>query len=218
MRAVPISVGFLLVAAAVGQPPNQKSATGVIYGIVIGPEGNPAKGISLTACPLGVALGTILPRTRADQHGNYRFENISRWGRYTVYADDLDAGYSPFSTGSGSNRTEVDLSPEHAEAQLNLRLPPRAGFLQIYLTNKKTGAIIPELRVTLRSAEEPGKLLFSESCSSSQAILLPRDKDLLLHVTSSGFREWDETSGRGKRIRARSGSQLKIGVVLEPSD
>jgi hypothetical protein len=185
---------------------------------VIGPDGNPAKGISLTARPLGVALGTIVPRTRADQDGNYRFENISWWGRYTVYAEDLDAGYSPFSTGSAANRPEVALSAEHAEAQLNLRLPPRAGFLQIHLKNRRTAVVIPGVQVTLRSADDPGKLLFSESCSSSQAILIPADKDLLLHVTSPGFREWDQSVRQGKLIRANAGSQLKMEVVLEPID
>src|SRR5580704_13239214 len=56
-------------------------------GIAIGQDGRPAKGIVLTAYPLGVPLRTALPATRTNEAGEYRFENLPWWGRYTFYAE-----------------------------------------------------------------------------------------------------------------------------------
>jgi flavin reductase (DIM6/NTAB) family NADH-FMN oxidoreductase RutF len=185
---------------------------------VIGNDGTPAGGISLTASPLGVPLATRLPTTRTDQSGNYRFERLAWWGRYTVYADDSDAGYSTFSTGTSgqANPPEVILSPEHPEATLDLRLPPKAGFVRIHLTNKQTGAAILALQVTVMSSQTPPHLMFSASCSSDSEVLIPSDKDLLLHVTSVGFHEWDESAGKGKHIRVAPGIHVELYVQLAP--
>lgn len=68
-----VFVGFLLLTLAAAQQPGQ-SAKGVIYGTVIGEDGNPPKGIRLVASPLGVPLSTILPEARTDENGKYRFE------------------------------------------------------------------------------------------------------------------------------------------------
>ena len=198
--------------------PGQQALSGSIHGTVIGNDGTPAGGISLTASPLGVPLGTRLPTTRTDQSGNYRLERLGWWGRYTVYADDSDAGYSIFSTGTSgqANPPEVTLSPEHPEATLDLRLPPKAGFVRFHLTNKQTGAAILGLQVTVMSSQTPPQQMFSTSCSSDSVVLIPSDKDLLLHVTSWGFHEWDESAGRGKHIRVVPGSHLELYVQLAP--
>ncbi|HWF45643.1 MAG TPA: carboxypeptidase-like regulatory domain-containing protein [Bryobacteraceae bacterium] len=210
-------VCLLLVQA---QQPDTRHAKRTIYGIVIGQDGNPAKGVGLTACPLGVPLGAVLPHTKTDQSGKYRFENIPWWGRYTVYAEDPDAGYSSFSTGPSGpgDPKEVTLSPERSEAEFNFRLPPKAVFLEIHLTNRRTGAVISEVQVTVMSMQDPARLIFSENCASDHVILIPTDRGLLLHITSRGFREWDDSAGRGKLIRAISGTRLKLDVQLAPAD
>jgi len=88
--------------------------------MAIGQDGLPAKQTGLTAEPLGVALGARLPHTKTNDAGEYRFENVPWWGRYTVYGDDEDEGYSSFSTGPAgdSNPPEVEITPEHPEAEL----------------------------------------------------------------------------------------------------
>jgi hypothetical protein len=169
---------------------------------------------------LEVPLGNILPHVKTNDHGEYRFENLPWWGRYTVDADDEDAGYSIFSTGSAGygHPAEVKLTPEHREAELEVYLPPKAGFLQIRLANRRTGLGISGMAVALMLAENPKSPWFSTSCYSNRAVLIPPDKDLLLHVTSEGFREWDESAGRGKPIRLSSGSRLTLLVQLDPSE
>jgi hypothetical protein len=210
---------LLLLATAVGQDQPQE-AKGTIYGIVVRRDGQRVPGIGLTATPLGVALAAVLPHTKANAQGGYRFENIPWWGRYTVYADDEEAGFSTFSTGpSGeANPPQVEITPDRPQAELNVQLPPRAGFLEIHLTDSQTGSLIPDLQIEVMSVKNPDQLVFSESCSSTHAILVPPEKPLLLHVASPRYREWNESRELGKLIFLKSGDRLKLDVRLQPSD
>jgi hypothetical protein len=189
----------------------------MIYGIAINQEGQPAKRIGLTAEPLSVGLGAKLPHTSTNDVGEYRFEDVPWWGRYAVYADDEDAGYSSFSTGPAgdSNPPEVEVTPEHPEGELKVVLPPKAGFIQVHLTNRKTGAGISAMRVALMPEDKPTSPVFTMSCYSTQVLLIPPDRNFLLHVTSDGFREWNESTGKGKPVHLASGAHLKIDVQLE---
>lgn len=218
MRTTLVVVGVLLLATAAAQQHDEPLPKGTIYGIVIGQDGRPAKKIGLTAFPLGVALGAVLPHTKTNDAGEYRFENIPWWGRYTVYAEDEEAGYSSSSTGQTgySHPPEVEITPEHPEAEFRLYLPPQAGFLKIELTNQKTGDAISAMLVELRRTDEQKSLVFTMSCYSTHVVLIPPDQDLFLHVSSDGFREWQESVGEGKSIHLTSGARLKLDVQLVP--
>lgn len=192
----------------------------MIHGIAVGQDRQPAKQIGLTAEPLGVGLGAILPHTKTNDVGEYRFENLPWWGKYTVYADDEDAGYSSFSTGPAgdSNPPEVEITPEHPEAQFTVVIPPKAGFIQIHLTNRRTGADISGMRIALMPEKSPVSPVITMSCYSNRVILVPPETSLLLHITSDGFREWNDSIGKGKLIRLASGTRLKLDVQLEPAE
>ncbi|MBV8437128.1 MAG: hypothetical protein JOY95_06400 [Silvibacterium sp.] len=213
----PIIIVTIVLGQAVAAQQPEDPTKGVIYGTVIDQNGQPAKELGLTAYPLGVGLGAILPYTKTDQNGEFHFVRIPWWGRYTVFADDEEAGYSLSATGLNPTKS-VTLSPEQPEAEFNLVLPPKAGFLKIHLTNQKTGEPIKAVQVTVMSADNPKSLVFSQSCSSTRTILVPPDKNLFLHVTSWGFREWSEGAGDGKSIRIHSGSRLTLEVELDPAD
>ena len=219
MKTALVFVGLLLLAAASAQQNDEPRPKGLIRGIAVGQDGQPAKQIGLTAEPLGVGLAAKLPHTRTNDAGEYRFENLPWWGKYMVYADDEDAGYSSFSTGpSGGVLTPVvELEPEHPETELQILLPEKAGLIQVHLTNRGTGAGISAMRVTLMLRENPALPVFTMSCYSNHVILIPPDKDLLLHITSDGFREWNESAGNGKLVHLASGAHLKIDVQLDPA-
>jgi hypothetical protein len=118
-----------MLTAALAQQRDSPRPNGTIYGIAIGQDGQPAKGIGLQAQPLGVALAAKLPRTTTNERGEYRFVNLPWWGRYTVCSEDEEAGYSKFSTGcvGQSQLPEVEITPERREAELRVYLPPKAG-------------------------------------------------------------------------------------------
>jgi len=210
-------VVFLSAVAAQGQ--GQSPNKGVIYGTVVALNGTPAKGLTLSAMPLGVTLGMALPWTKTNEAGVYRFEHLPL-GRYTVYAEDKEAGYSIFSTGAGGmgHPSEVELTAGHPEAEFNLHLPPPAGFLLFHLTNRSTGAPISGIEVTVMSAENPSGPIFSGGQSSSEPVLVPSDKNLLLHVTSWGFREWNQSVGNGRLVRIAPGDRLTLDVQLQPAN
>ena len=215
-----IFVALLVLAVASAQQDNKPHAKGTIYGVAIDQSGQPAKRIGLTASPLGGGLASLLPHTRTNDAGEYRFESLPWLGKYTVYADDEDAGYSSFSNGpagDGSNPPEVEITPEHLEAQLTVVVPPKAGFIQIHLTNRRTGAEISGMRVALMQEKNPVSPIETMSCYSNRVVLVPPDTPLLLHITSDGFREWNESIGKGKVIHLASGARLKLDVQLEES-
>lgn len=78
-------------------------------------DGQPAKHIALVAEPVGVGLGAMLPHTRTDDEGKYRFEDVPWWGTYTLYAQDEDAGYSDISTSPAE-----DSAPPRVEISLDI--------------------------------------------------------------------------------------------------
>jgi len=189
-----------------------RKSTGVIYGSVVSQKGQQVKRITLFAEPLNV--GGQYPSTRSDDRGDYRFENLP-WGRYTVFADDPDHGYSG-TVIDDSSQPSVEISPERPKSQLRVLLPAKAGVLQISLTNRSTGARIPWVGVTVVPTEEPGPSV-NLTCKSTELVLVPPDRKLLLHITADGFREWGESAGAGKSIFVPSGTRLKIAVQLDPA-
>ena len=113
--------------------------------------------------------------------------------------------------------SDVILSAEHPEAEFNFQLPPKAGFVHIHLTNMRTGAIISGMFYHLEPQDDP-RLFQSGSSGSDYVILIPPDKDMLLHITDPGFLEWRESVGTGKFIRLGPGESITFDVQLEPAD
>jgi hypothetical protein len=220
MKLEVIFACLLLVTTAVSQQQDAVRPDGSIYGVAITSDGQPAKRVGLTAVPLGVALGTVLPHTETDDRGEYRFAHLPWWGRYTVYAEDEEAGYSSFSSG-GYGQTqppETEITPARREAELKVNLPPKAAFLRVHLTNGRTGARVSGMKITVMHDTNPPSLAFSMSCFSTETVLLPPDNNLLIHITSDGFREWKESAAKGRVLHLASNSQLTLDVELDPAD
>lgn len=219
MRNICILACGLWMSVAVVHSQTEPSNTGVIYGTVIGQDGTPAKGLILNAEPLGKPLLMVLPRTKTNDRGAFRFEHLPL-GKYTVFAEDQEHGYSSFSTGPAGpdNLPEVELTTEQPQAEFDLHLPPKAGLLHFHLTNQRTGAVISGVQVTVMAADNPARTIFSVGCASTKPVLVPPDRNLLLHVTSWGFREWNQSVGNGRPVRIAPGDSLALNVQLEPAE
>ena len=220
MKMLLLFGGLACLSSAAAQNQDQSPYKGVIYGTVLTQDGTPAKGLMLNAQPLGVTLAMALPWAKTNDAGAYRFEHL-QWGRYTVFGEDKEAGYSMFSTGAGGaagHPPEVELTAEHPEAEFTVHLPPSAGFVLFHLTNRSTGAPISGVEVTVMSGDAAPKLIYSGGFSLPAPILVPSDRDLLLHVTSWGFQEWEGSVGTGKYIRIAPGNRLTLNVQLQPSN
>lgn len=211
---------LLLVTAAAAQQQDTARPDGSIYGVAIASDGQPAQRVGLTAMPLGVGLGARLPHTTTNDLGEYRFVDLPWWGRYTVYADDEEAGYSNYSTGNDGQTQppEVEITLARLEATLRVNLPNKAAFLRVHLANGRTGAPVSAMRIIVMRDTNPPSLAFSMSCFSTKTVLLTPDKNLFIHITSDGFREWKESVGKGKMLHLASASKLTLDVELEPAD
>ncbi|HXF14539.1 MAG TPA: hypothetical protein VN517_15395 [Terriglobales bacterium] len=218
-KSVFLAIMLLTVAGAQQQP----TPNAVVYGVLSTPDGRPANSLNLEAMPLNVEINGKLPKTKTNERGEYRFENLQWWGRYKVFGEDEKAGYSAYSTGDNP-LPEVEVTPEHPKAELSFTLPPKAGFIHIHLKNRRTGRAVSAMTITVVPIEKPDSHVFNDpgvftmSCDSHGIILVPPDRNLLLHVKSDGFREWDESIGTGKPVNVPSGNRLRLDVQLDPSN
>jgi len=72
------------------------------------------------------------------------------------------------------------------------------------------------MQVKVMSNETPLRRLFSMGCSSGDPVLIPPDTDVRVHITSSGFHEWDANAGSGKLIRLHSSGHVDREMRLVP--
>jgi hypothetical protein len=218
MRVPALLFGFAFLASAGIPQENYPGAKAVIFGHVVDQNNQPAKQIEVEGLPLGVALGAILPHSKTDDNGNYRL-GVPWWGRYTVYADDPNAGYSSFATPpvNPDHLAEVTVSTDHPQAEFNFQLPTKAGFLHFHLRNAKTGAPIHGIEVTVALKGPPTKPVYSDGTSADKPFLVPSNRDVLIHVTSWGYKEWDQSVEGGKAIRLAPGAKLTLNVKLNPA-
>jgi hypothetical protein len=47
-------------------------------------------------------------------------------------------------------------------------------------------------------------------------IVVPPDKDVIVHLTADGFHEWSESAGHGKILRVPSGTRATLEAYLAP--
>lgn len=115
-----------------GDPPLKfGEATGAIHGIVISSQGQPVKGVLVTAhwvCP--ESCFATMSSTTTDEAGEYRFEPVT-FGEYAVFVGlPFDLGGLP-SNPCATPLTDytVELSTDHPEAEVRFqlceRVPPK---------------------------------------------------------------------------------------------
>ena len=225
MRSGFFVVPFLFALAAFAQHPMQDPpCNGVIKGIAIGQDGQPARGIELVVFPTEWRdFDYVFPTTRTNDAGEYRFDIHLCPGRYAVYPEDEKAGYPVWSfylynlLYGGSEPSEVDVRAERPEVELRVDLPPKPALLQIRVINRQTKADIPDGWVKWKAVGKPKQRWWVKMFAGATRIApVPPDRGVLLHVTADGFREWAGSKGKGKLIHLAAGNLMTLEVELEP--
>lgn len=217
-----IAVAFAVFSLAVGAFGQQsRDVGGEIHGFVIDHDGQPAKEMRLSAvmeCPSGCAFW--MSETTTNQAGEYRFQHLPLGRKYAVFADNTKAGYPRFGPAAAG---AVEITVGHPVAELRVGLPPKVGILTIYLTDRTTGAVIPRVLIKMKALDAPDSQwseLWADSSHclffSDCAVPIPPDKPLLVHVSASGFNEWDESMGKGKPLLIHLGVRVTWDVQLQP--
>jgi hypothetical protein len=188
----------------------QSEVNGVIYGVVVGVDGQPISQIAVEAFPTKNPWSGSLPHAKTDSMGRYRIERLPL-GEYNVWAYDQQAGhpYSNWDFYYGKDLPKAQITGDHPNVELRVDLPAPAGFLELHLSNARTGENIRAMRAALRWANNPHRLLRITGYTD-RAILLPPEEDIEVHLSSDGFGASDQT------IRLHPGDRVILNLQLEP--
>ena len=227
MKRVLILVALLLAPGAFAHGANFTGGAckGVIHGVLIDAHGQPVGDMELTLYPLGVDLAYILPVTKSDGAGRYKFETVCP-GTYTVYPTNEAAGYpyiNPHVSAhlSGNNQVPgVFLSTEHSDAEFDVDLPPKPAFLIVHAINGETKAAIADESVRLTLPKEPKShwvgSIGAKGGDSMFTIPIPSNTDILVRVLCDGYHEWQDGRSKGKIIHLAPGTRMTLEVQLRP--
>ena len=226
MKKTLLSIVLVLAVWAPAQQQHEaiidENSTGAIHGILLGEDGRPAADIVITVIK-DITGPAALPiwerRVKTDKTGKYRFEHLGI-GKYELFVCDEKAGYCVLPSGPGPNElsrfaVKVELTADRPESEARVHLPPKPGFLDLHVTNKEDGMPVSPIQIELSRADDPRIALYKGSFAKKlDVFMIPSDKDLLLYLSSPGFREWPDNAG--KRIHLSSGEKLNLDIQLTP--
>ena len=208
----------LIVASQVAAQPTViqgPKCTGIIHGIVYDLSGQRAVGVRVIAFPVGVQLGALLPTTNADHDGLYRFDHVCH-GKYTVMADDPQAGYpSTFPDQNeflyGTQTRTVRLNLWHRRAELPVHLPPKPGRVLLHVRHSQMDSEIHKFSVRFKV---PGQRRSPEESmdfdnNDQYEIPVPSGKSVLVLVRAEGYKEI------AKSIFVDSGTLAVLDLSIE---
>lgn len=191
---------------------------GVIRGTVLDENGKPVTMAEIEVAENKPFYGhRIVQMHESDSRGEYLIDNIP-WGTYVVMAGKESAGYPDMRLAFYSNLAvpSVTLSPQYAEARVNLKLGPKAGILKIpSVKDAMTGKEIDFAVVTLKRS---GSEFFIKTAVPSVRILVPSFTDVAVVVEAPGYKSWtpiQETNSGTVRLSPEQ--LLSLDVQMRPA-
>lgn len=196
-------------------------ANGKICGSVIDENGNPASNVKVAALlmdPGGHTGG--YPWTLTDESGHYCIDRLTL-GRYRLSGDDKGLGYPMWGNSLYTWRSsgpEVDLTPQKPHADLDWKLPFRAGFLYLKLPPARSSDEIAPITIKLVAVSRPrfgmmSVTTFPETRKSKEiTVLLPPQEDVFLIVSVPSDRNCPGDGSRGKLLNVLPGAIEHVSV------
>lgn len=208
---------LLATLSAYGQPFDEP--TGSICGMVQDENGDPASFVEVVAIYVGAFEG-IQPQGKTDASGHYCVANL-RLGVYVMSAYDQGKGYPqqtiyPSFYSSQSPKPTVSITARNLQGHANWRIPYKAGFLKLQLTDRRTGKQIIPMFFHLALRSRPDVLITSGSGGSTMPLLVPPNKDVYFTVSASGYEEWPGDGTRGKLLNLLPGATENLAIALQP--
>ena len=198
--------------------PLAAQTAGSICGTVLDENGLPAKNVLITAVYMGAHSG-MYPATRSDDSGHYCLVNVP-YGDNAPAADDPKRGYpnpeSTFHAGDSSPNGVAHLTAEHPRAIIDIRIPYKAAFLTLHLNDAITGKPQTNLFYKLSVQADPQREYIRGSRDAADPLLLPPNKNILLHASAPGYREWPYDGSPGYVLNLLPGEHKTIEVLLQP--
>ena len=193
----------------------QSRPNGSICGTTLDENGSPARLIKIIA--IRVEAGGPPEVGKTDESGHYCIGDLPP-GDYVMSADDTDHGY-PI-TGRGgfyfvepSPEQKASITSINRTAHADWRIPYKAGWVKVQLTDARTGKQIPDISfgLTYRSG---GSMRVSRP--STTPILIPPNRDIYFIVSAPGYQPWPRDGTEGTLLNLRPGETQNIEIALSP--
>jgi hypothetical protein len=196
--------------------------TGTITARVVDQSGNPVAGAIAQMMPAdGKPMAMAIPQCLTDETGVCSYAHL-RFGKYHVDAMKTADGYPNLHWdlyGHGKSKLIAEVTPEAPTANVSITLGPKAAFITLKVVDDATGLSVGNPTVRLRLATDPDTFI-STGLHSDPRILLPPDEDILVEVSSEGYKPWHiETqpeAAHANAVHLHSGEAREFTIRLQP--
>jgi hypothetical protein len=189
---------------------------GSICGIVQDENGAPASFVKVVAIYDGPHSGPY-PLGKTDSTGHYCIDNVAP-GDYFMSAADPEKGYPEMGSIFYSLQRpnlEVHIAMGNLKGHADWRIPYKAGFIEVALTDARTGKPIIPMFFSLVAQSRPIGFMRGSSASTA-ALLVPPNENVYFKVSAPGYGEWPADGTKGKLLNLPPGRTERLAVALQP--
>ena len=154
--------------------------------------------------------------SKTDAEGRYCIKGLAL-GDYVISANDEKKGYPLLPHGfvtRSSPEPHVTLTAAAPDARLDVRIPYKAGFLSLLLTDVETGKPIPSMDVSVALRSDPDHQWMHISAIAGRILLIPPNEDVYVNVTSPGFTTWPDDGSKGGLVNLLPGQTQTLSIPL----
>jgi hypothetical protein len=190
---------------------------GSICGMVQDENGAPASFVKVVAMYDGPHSGPY-PLGKTDSTGHYCVDNVAP-GDYLMSAEDPEKGYPEmYSNFYSSQRRdpEVHIAIGNLKGHADWRIPYKAGFVEVVLTDARTGKPIIPMFFSLVVQSRPETGVMRGSRASTAALLVPPNENVYFKVSAPGYGEWPADGTKGKLLNSLPGRTERLAIALQP--
>jgi hypothetical protein len=189
MRFLRVTIVSLMPIFLVGIARAQSS---LVSGHVYDSEGHPLVGARVIPFPLEVGMSGPLPFAVSAADGSYRL-TLPAFGKTRICASKEGAGYpdttSAIFLSGKENEPVVNLVAETHLHDIDIRLPPPDGSLDLTVTDKSSGLAIPNARITLRRDEDPSVMYATGIGDTGHFYIELPNRPIQIFVTAGGYQD-----------------------------
>lgn len=189
---------------------------GSICGIVQDENGAPASFVKIVAIYQGAHSGPF-PLGKTDSTGRYCVDNVAP-GDYVMSAADPKQGYPEMGSIFYSLRRpnpEVHIAIGNLKGHADWRIPYKAGFIEVALTDARTGKPIIPMIFSLVLQSSPKDGFMRGSIASTSALLVPPNENVYFKVSAPGYGEWPVDGTKGKLFNLLPGRTERFAIALQ---
>jgi len=198
------------------------AGTATITGTVVDEYGVPVPNFKVEAFPLDTGLMVGIPQALTNRSGQFEFtvavgqQDERLYGMRWAVSPDQEGNYYPelhsgFYETANNHPMRVQFTPKHLQANVTVKLGPKAGALKIRTIDALSGALVNPAELEFAWASNPSNRMggnFGNPCR----VLLPANTDILLTARANGYEPWSYPGA----LNVGPGTDTVIDIQLTP--